>query len=504
MTEYIQTGDYHVNPVRGEVRCGDQLINIRPKSFDLLLLLLEARGGLVSKQEILNKVWGDVSVNEQVIFQSIKELRKAFQSTNPIKTVPRQGYAWILPVAISVTSPQQPTPTHALPKSKSRKPLHILWGMALVLGIAASFMFWKQDKTLPPTGAVIVLPVKNMLTDTDHRWVRYGAMDHLIHRLQASDTHIYQTVDVMEVMKRAGISSESVTRTYIDRLFEVTGTTLVVELTLAGTPREYQLLYSFHERTDTEKGVLLDNRVEGALDSLATVIGQRMGQPGIVADKGYSSEFANEMIATALESMQADDFTSAEKLLDAAVATEPNNIAAKRLLAQSLIQQTKFEKTKTIIAEAISQAETTDDKHELVRLNFWAGINEFQNRNHETGLNYLTHAAVYANAIKDWLYLGYIAEVRGHIQHSTGDYALAKQLYETAIEHHRTIQCPYGQAQGFLNLARVAADMGDWSSAFERTEASLAVIQERQLSTLEDAAESWQKTLIDRAPDAVN
>lgn len=498
MTDRIQTGDYQIYVPRGEVRFGDEIISIRPKTFELLLLLLEARGELVSKQEILKKVWDDVAVDEQVVFQSVKELRKVFQNADPIKTVPRKGYAWTLPIAPAAEQTTETTRTRR--DNISTKRLGAILSMAFALIIAVSIVFWEAGTTAHPTGSVIVLPVKSQLNDTDHRWVRYGAMDHLIHRLPPADSFgTYQTVDVLDVLKRADVSGETVSRADIEKIFAVTGASLIVELTLAGTPREYQLLYTLHERSGAAKGVVLSDRVNGAVDSLAATIGHRMGLPSILDGNEYRTEFANELMASALEQMQSDNFAAAIELLEAAIATEPGNIAAKRLLIQNLVRQNSTAKVKAVIASAIPQAETAANKHEFVRLNFWAGVNEVVDGEYEAGLMYLERAAAKANDIKDWLYLGYVAEMKGHIRRATGDYAEARTWYETALQHHQIIECPYGQAQGLLNLARISLDMGDLSGATEKTEASLVVIEERELASMREEAQRWKKTLTEFA-----
>ncbi|OUS18629.1 hypothetical protein A9Q97_00715, partial [Rhodospirillales bacterium 47_12_T64] len=46
----------------------------------------------------LSTVWDDVTVGEQVLFQTIRELRNLFSGLDVIKTHPRKGYAWVINV----------------------------------------------------------------------------------------------------------------------------------------------------------------------------------------------------------------------------------------------------------------------------------------------------------------------------------------------------------------------------------------------------------------------
>ncbi|UTW59540.1 winged helix-turn-helix domain-containing protein [Kordiimonas sp. SCSIO 12603] len=497
MTHYIQTGDYQIHPVAGHIWHQGETVKVRPKTFELLLLLTEARGELVSKQEILRRVWDDVSVDEQVVFQSIKELRKIFHDADAIKTVPRKGYAWTLPVEeIDLTKQRaqektDDTPTDTL---RWRFPAILGFGLLLVLVIWAAFQ--KEDKSTLEAGAVIVLPVASNLSDTDHTWVRYGAMDHLIRRLPASDHFgVYQTIDVLDVIKRAGISAERFSHADISRIFSVTGAALIVEAKLGGTPHEYQLLYTLHERSNTEKGVLLADRVENGLDRLAARITQKIGKKNLGTGGTYYSDFANEMMAAALEHMQTEDFASAEKYLEAAVKTEPDNMAAKRLLAHSLVAQNKSEKAASVLEDGLQHAEATDSKRELARLYYLKGIHKLQNRDFQAGLDFLSLAADEAEALKDWLYLGYISEYKGHAKRALGDLPAAQEHYRTAIEYHQIIQCPYGQAMGLLNMARTAHDLGDEAGAQSNTQSALEIIENRDLRSLEAEASRWAATL---------
>ena len=76
-----------------------QLQAIERRSFDLLLYLIRQEGRVVSKEELLQNVWGNQFVSDSVIAQSIMKVRKALglsgRTTGPIKTIHRIGYRFI-------------------------------------------------------------------------------------------------------------------------------------------------------------------------------------------------------------------------------------------------------------------------------------------------------------------------------------------------------------------------------------------------------------------------
>ena len=93
-------------------------IYLRPKTYETLLYLLEHQGHLVTKDELLDAVWADVEVTEDVLTHCIKEVRTALgdhvESPRFLKTLPRLGYKFIAPVHRLHLQEAAPTQT-ALP-----------------------------------------------------------------------------------------------------------------------------------------------------------------------------------------------------------------------------------------------------------------------------------------------------------------------------------------------------------------------------------------------------
>jgi len=79
---------------RGRLRAGNQDIALRPKAFDVLRHLVENAGRLVSKQELFEVVWPNVTVTDDSLIQCIRELRDKLGDSDHrlIETVPRRGY----------------------------------------------------------------------------------------------------------------------------------------------------------------------------------------------------------------------------------------------------------------------------------------------------------------------------------------------------------------------------------------------------------------------------
>lgn len=105
---------YHFDSERLNLYKESELLPLRANEAKLLSLLLSDTSRIFSKQEILSYVWSDKVVSEQGVFQSISTLRTMLGETS-IKTFPRRGYQWQLPVEVEVpiASPSEPD----MPKS---------------------------------------------------------------------------------------------------------------------------------------------------------------------------------------------------------------------------------------------------------------------------------------------------------------------------------------------------------------------------------------------------
>lgn len=75
----------------------DREVSLTPKVFDTLLVLLESSSHVLTKKELMQKVWPDSFVEENNLAQNISILRKALgtgkQGEQYIQTVPKRGFA---------------------------------------------------------------------------------------------------------------------------------------------------------------------------------------------------------------------------------------------------------------------------------------------------------------------------------------------------------------------------------------------------------------------------
>jgi len=75
------------------LRRDDVVLPLRPKSFDVLVHLVENAGRAVSKGELIDNVWQNVAVTENSLVQCIKDIRQALNddAQAEIQTVSKRG-----------------------------------------------------------------------------------------------------------------------------------------------------------------------------------------------------------------------------------------------------------------------------------------------------------------------------------------------------------------------------------------------------------------------------
>ncbi|HEY1343254.1 MAG TPA: winged helix-turn-helix domain-containing protein [Bryobacteraceae bacterium] len=102
-------GPFRFDPDERLLLRGDQLIALPPKALETLRRLLEHRGRLVEKDDLIKAVWPDTFVEEGALVQNVFRLRKAL-GEGMIETVPRRGYRFggeveLIPVAETQAEP---------------------------------------------------------------------------------------------------------------------------------------------------------------------------------------------------------------------------------------------------------------------------------------------------------------------------------------------------------------------------------------------------------------
>jgi DNA-binding winged helix-turn-helix (wHTH) protein len=95
----LHFGPYALDPAAVQLHCNGRAVALRPKAYAVLLALLRRPGEMVSKEDLLDSVWGRRFITEGVIKSVVAELRTALgddaKQARWIATVPGRGYRFI-------------------------------------------------------------------------------------------------------------------------------------------------------------------------------------------------------------------------------------------------------------------------------------------------------------------------------------------------------------------------------------------------------------------------
>ena len=219
---FYEFGRFRVNTGDRLLVRDQEIVQLTPKVFDILLALVESSGQVISKDSLMKRVWPDSFVEEGNLTQNISLLRKALgegqNGHQYIETVARRGYRFVEPVyesrdggpdstrvnasaAAAVVEPATEVTSESEPVSGSRAVgvqyvigslnrhprVSLATLLALVLAAAGIVYFTRGGKAVDGSSSVIesiaVLPFVNEASDTDAEYFSDEITESLVNNL---------------------------------------------------------------------------------------------------------------------------------------------------------------------------------------------------------------------------------------------------------------------------------------------------------------------------------
>ncbi len=177
----IRFATFEVDPRTGELRKKGLKIRLEGQPIQILLLLLERPGELVTREEVKQELWpGDTFVDFEVsINAAVKRLRQALgdsaESPKFIETLPRRGYRFIYPLPTTSTATMEPW---FVQRRLARLLATAAAGLALLLAST-----WLTRNRKPEITSLAVLPLQNLTGDPEQEFYVDGLHDELITEL---------------------------------------------------------------------------------------------------------------------------------------------------------------------------------------------------------------------------------------------------------------------------------------------------------------------------------
>ncbi|PCI62346.1 MAG: hypothetical protein COB35_03895 [Gammaproteobacteria bacterium] len=349
----------------------DSCQNIRPKTLEVLLYLAQRAGQIISKKELLENIWDDVKVDDGVVFQSIRDIRQLFSNPQIIQNYPRKGYQFTVQIYPLTWGKKHLNKVLSVPYIKWLKCFFIIALILLVVWLLKSF-----DETdhndIKYKQRIVVLPIKNNIAYTENRWLYLGGMEQLIAKLSnlPSSIFVYQGIYIPRLMHNAGLK-RTFNSSEINKIFNVSGATLIVETEMHGNVSDYKLVYKLHLANDVKQGVILDSSIDGALTTLAKKIISFIKQPlpingNIVAKKTFN----DALLAEAMISYESDWKTSIS-FFESYLTLNPDSVIALIYLSKLYLWNEQIDRAARLTAKAMVLI--NDDRQEMARIKLLKG-----------------------------------------------------------------------------------------------------------------------------------
>lgn len=473
---------------------------IRPKTLQLLMFFLEHPRDIYSKQTLLDKVWNSAGAQEHVLFQSINEIRKLFKSLTVVKTFPQKGYQWVHEASeinneVNVDSNDISTPTNS---NIDQRTLSIKWAAILLVVLIAFFVLGGtlithyladttndkhiNEQSILPSREIVVLPIDNKIVDSQHDWVRLGAMDVVIQKLKSQGKFaVLDVEDVMMALARGDgfelSNFEQLSRTLRSQLGEI----VTIHSKLIGAPMNYQLHYSLVGRYQIKQGIVFADELDEIWDKLLVEVMDHYQTPYNEMESRLAQQMADYQFLQAMEQFYMGANEIANQHFSLLLHSQPDNLTARRFYLKSLIRAKEYTLAQEVGEHALEIALQRDDVREHLRFLFELGVLASEQQQFAKANTLFEQSRTLAKKHSDNLYVAFSHSEIGHILTKQNQWSQAEIMYQQALTYHQGFKCPYGQIQNLDALANVAFAQNDKIQATKHFDSALVIANKNDL-----------------------
>lgn len=184
--EGFTIGKWEVLPGHGVLRRGEQEERPEPKVFEVLIALACRDGNLVTRDDLVNEVWGGRATTDEPINRCLSQLRGHLDDRHRphqyIETLQRRGYRLMKPVKLH--KPSEKSPPETTPQSGPGMRLWKIVAVVMALGFLGTVaLTMRPTDSDPGIHSIALLPIDNLSGDPGNQFIVDGVKDVLARRL---------------------------------------------------------------------------------------------------------------------------------------------------------------------------------------------------------------------------------------------------------------------------------------------------------------------------------
>ena len=202
-------GEFALDPRSRVLRRAGQRVPLTPKAVDVLSILVERPGQIVTREELIEAVWPDSYVEESNLTQTVFMLRKALgrDSGEPyIATVQGRGYRFVAEVRLV---PEEAAPPPAPSPGRHRYLWTAAGAVAAVSAVMAALLITSRpdapsEAPLAERLMLAVLPFENLTGDAGQEYFSDGLTEEMISQIGKLDSSYLGVIARTSVMRYKG------------------------------------------------------------------------------------------------------------------------------------------------------------------------------------------------------------------------------------------------------------------------------------------------------------
>jgi DNA-binding winged helix-turn-helix (wHTH) protein/tetratricopeptide (TPR) repeat protein len=483
-----------VDPAGYRLLVRGESVAMEPRVFELVVYLIEQRDRVVSKDELLERLWAGKYVTESTLTRAVYEARRALGDNSRdqriIKTLHSRGYQFVADVRVIASNggdateeahppvmPAEPADgagsVSLLSGSRSGRAYRRFALAALLLGavlLAAAAMWYRHAVQPAPRQRIAIMPFSVDANTSDLGWAELGLPGLLAETLgERADMIVYPANRVRQALLQKGVAIEATQQEQLRALRDLFG---VDHVLFAHIGRDSSQLTAGYDLVSADgrqiSGAARSGGAGGLAIALARTITDKVHvayKAGVPLRKIGPDEFVNEAFARGLQAQLGGQLEDSVRYFEVCLSSDPSNGWAHYELGNSLRLLSRWPEAARAYEAARVRAIDEEDPNLDASAAVGLGLLAWRQGRLDEAERYFEDArAKYAsigrraNLAAAYGNLGILAENRG-------DYDKARSYYEDALALYLSEGERAGESAVYSNLAVIERKLGNPDAA---------------------------------------